>query len=599
MTSTARARVANVTAALAIAIVTASALWYASSLWNPGAYGDFGLTVGDFGLPAHDGSWIVTNIVPKSPAAIAGIEIGDRVAASLPVRDRLTLTGQIAPSPGERVRLRLHHAHGDQLLTIEARRLELLPPIEKIFRALQVVVSIVFAMVGFVLVLIRPNRMTWGFYLIALPIATTILPHSSLYGVSYLPTTWLVALGVAEDVLMAAGAVGFLVFCLRFPHNAPMAWRKVIDNCAPYLLVVLAALSTAIDLGRWFSVVPAGLTRFLWNAWLASCVLILAGGAAVLVAGYFDASRVDRVRIKWVMLGLVCTAAAMIGIFFSWGGPLAGLPVVFVWILCLFVAALPLTVAYAVMRYRVIDVRFVTSRSMAVGAVAAFVGLIVIGIDWLFATKSPASRFETATYFGVAFFIGLTINALRRQIGRTIDFFFFREQLVVCESVDVVAVKIRRASVKEDLYEPLSAGVARAFGLASVALFERADDGGFGRVAADGWPARTLWNILLDDPFVLRADVRPCVTNIDSLQWHDRRLPSGIARPVMMVPIIVGRRVGALLLCGAHLNGAGLNPEESRWIRRLATDASLVYGASTTPNWDDGEFNRQFKPVLT
>lgn len=132
-----------------------------------------------------------------------------------------------------------------------------------------------------------------------------------------------------------------------------------------------------------------------------------------------------------------------------------------------------------------------------------------------------------------------------------------------------------------------------------MALFERATDGGFGRVAADGWPARALWNILLDDPFVSRADARPSVTNIDSLQWRERRLPSGIARPVIMVPIIVGRRIGALLFCGAHVNGTGLNPEETRWIRGLAADAALVYGASTTPNWDDGEFSRQFQRVLT
>ncbi|MGA8473527.1 MAG: hypothetical protein WB681_00535 [Candidatus Cybelea sp.] len=595
---TKRARLANITAALAIAIVTASALWYATIIWNPGSYGDFGLTVGDFGLPADDGSWIVTSIVPTSPAERAGIKLGDRVAAALPVHDRLTLTGQIAPRPGERVRLRLFHGHEARILTIEARRLKPLRPIERVFRALQIAVSMIFALVGLVLVLLRPNKMTWGFYLLALPIAATILPHSTLYPVSYLPTTWLIALGIAEDVLTAAGAAGFFVFCLRFPSNAPMTWRKGIDDCVPLLVVALAALFLSIDLGRWFSIVPPGPTRFLWNAWLAGCVLILTGGATLLLTAYFDARGAERIRIKWVMLGLVCTATALAGIFLSWGGPLSGMPVVFVWVLCLFVAAFPLTVAYAVIRYRVIDVRFVISRSMAVGAVAAFVGLIVIAIDWLFTTKIPASRFETATYFGVAFLIGLTISALRRRIGRTIDFLFFREQLVVRERVEIVAAEIRRASVKEDLHEPLSTGVARAFGLASVALFERAIDGGFGRVAADGWPARTLWHMLLDDPSVSRAEARPSVTNIDSLQWHERRLPPGIARPVIMVPIIVGRRIAALLLCGAHVSGACLNPEEIRWIRALAADAALVYGASTTPSWDGGEFRRQFKRVL-
>ena len=148
------------------------------------------------------------------------------------MHDRLTLTGQIAPRPGDRASVRLSHGHEERILTMEARRLAPLPPIERVFRALQVVVSLIFATVGFSLVLLRPNRMTWGFYLMAFPIAAAILPHSPLYPVSYLPTTWLVALGVFEDALVASGAVGFLVFCLRFPDNAPLKTRKGIDDCA-------------------------------------------------------------------------------------------------------------------------------------------------------------------------------------------------------------------------------------------------------------------------------------------------------------------------------------------------------------------------------
>jgi hypothetical protein len=41
-----------------------------------------------------------------------------------------------------------------------------------------------------------------------------------------------------------------------------------------------------------------------------------------------------------------------------------------------------------------------------------------------------------------------------------------------------------------------------------------------------------------------------------------------------------------VLLCGAHTDGASLDPDETRAIRVLAADAALVYGASATPNWE-------------
>ena len=81
-------------------------LWYASALWNPSAYGDYGVTAGDFALPGRRPILIVTAIVPGSSAQKSGIKVGDRIGSALPVHDRLTLTSQIAPRPGEQVTAR-------------------------------------------------------------------------------------------------------------------------------------------------------------------------------------------------------------------------------------------------------------------------------------------------------------------------------------------------------------------------------------------------------------------------------------------------------------------------------------------------------------
>ena len=278
--------------------------------------------------------------------------------------------------------------------------------------------------------------------------------------------------------------------------------------------------------------------------------------------------------------GLACTATALLGILLSWAGPLAQLPSAAYWSLCLLVAAFPITVTYAVLRYRVIDIRFVVSRSLTLGTLAGLVGLVVIGSDWVVSSKIPTSRFQTAAYLAIAFLMGLILSAVRRRTARMIALLFFRQRLTLQEKADIIASRIRRASFKEELYEPLTMGIADAFALASAALFERESDGGFGRIAAYGWPAGSLWNILLDDPLVARTQARPRSVELGASEWRERRLPLGVARPATMVPIIVGKRVPAILLCGLHTNGSSMDPDDLRSLRRLAVEAAVVYGAS-------------------
>lgn len=574
--------IANVAAAFAVATLTLWMLWYASVIWNPGQYGDFGLSVGGQALEADNGSWVVSSLVPGYPAEKAGIKLGDRVDAALPVRDRLALTGQLASRPGESVTLRIQHGGERRTLTLMARPLAPLSTTGSVVLALQVIASIVFVVVGLVLVLLCPSRMTWGFYLFAFPLASGILPISSLYPISFLPTSWLLVVDIVEDVLTAAGLVGFLVFCLRFPANAPTGWRRSIDNLTPFLGVAFAVIFLSWDLGVWLFLWPAAVTRGLWNAWLGSIGALLISGSAVLLTTYFTTSGPVRYKIKWVILGLICTCTALLAILLSWGGPLTGLPRLCVGALGGLVVTFPLTVAYAVIRHRVIDVRFVVSRSMTLGAVAAIVGLIVIGIDWLFSTKLPTSRFQTATYFGAALLIGLSLNAMRHRIGKLVDFLFFRQWHRSQQQADSVADALRGATSKTDLYGPLTSGIGRALSLASAALFERIEGGGFVRVAAHGWPAGTLWNLFFDDPLVARADMRPGAADIDASQWQERGIPPGVARPAVMLPIVAGKHVAAILLFGAHCDGSSLDPDELRIIRGLAADVGLVYANSAT-----------------
>lgn len=620
--------------ALAILLALFALSFFASldALWNSSRYGEFGLTVDPTHLPN------VIAVVPGSPADNAGIRVGDTVIKPRALHDRLVLTGT-TPHPGERMTLTIRRGGQSRTFALAARPRPTLPVAQRILWIVKTAWLLVFLSAALILVLLSPSKMTWGFYLFALNLVVIFGPPTDW--LSYLPSGWFIAMELAAHVIGPAGVAGFLVFCVRFPDNAPTEWRRRIDSLAPYVFVAIAAaliyqdsadalfipsvlppeiadaalfaifiLGSAVLLSAYLPTrgldsqrtrrivvaVICGLTvaasiYLILEGQLGFTFLVFAGFSVIaifvlavlaLLTTYSGAREVERSRIKWVFLGLVCAAAAHATDIFA-GSQLpptgAGFWAEPIWVAVpeLLYVVLPLTVAYAVIHHRVIDVRFVASRSLTFGVIAVAIGIAVAGVDWLFSTKLPNSRLEMAAYAGLALLVGFSLNAARERIGRTIDFILFRYWYQAQERMRGLDDDIRGARSSVDLFEPLTAGVVEAFSVASAALFERVEDAGFVRVAACGWPDGTIWHILSDDPLALSAGERRPVVDIDSLQWQERDIPAGVARPTIMLPIFSGKHVPALLLYGAHENGTGLAPDEIRSIRRLCVDAGPLY----------------------
>jgi hypothetical protein len=217
---------------------------------------------------------------------------------------------------------------------------------------------------------------------------------------------------------------------------------------------------------------------------------------------------------------------------------------------------------------------------------AALVGAIILVLDWLFSTKFTNSRWQTAAYAAVTLLIGLSLNTARRSITRLIDSLFFRQRYWTKEQANALGDMIIRARSTAELYVPLTAGIAKAFSLASAALFERMNDGGFVRVAAFGWPTGTFWHILGDDALAQSVEENKQVGNVDLLPRHEPDAPVGVARPAAMIKVSIGKTVPAVLLLGTHDNGTALDPDEIRTIRKLAEDAAFIYSTGPTFEMD-------------
>jgi uncharacterized small protein (DUF1192 family) len=119
-------------------------------------------------------------------------------------------------------------------------------------------------------------------------------------------------------------------------------------------------------------------------------------------------------------------------------------------------------------------------------------------------------------------------------------------------------------------------GVRNALGLASASVF-REHDRTFRRTAADeGWDDATTQTLDPGDAMLEPAhNNRPF--NVNAQAAARNRLPGGLMRPILAVPIGDRLRCLALALYGPHATGNDLNQDERTMLTELADKAANAF----------------------
>ena len=193
--------------------------------------------IGDFGY-ANNGSDVVTYVAEGSPAANAGIEIGDTIKLqSTPARFRWYAAQAGTLAAGQTISFGLLHRGVLRIVTLTAT--PQVTEAKRYYTAYRIAVlgvAILYIVLGAALVLFRPSLMTWGFFLYCLANApftfyaiTLVFPFPWPY-VSY-SVNWL---------LSAAGTVGLLVFALCFLNEPLRSWRFLALRTMPWLFARLS-----------------------------------------------------------------------------------------------------------------------------------------------------------------------------------------------------------------------------------------------------------------------------------------------------------------------------------------------------------------------
>lgn len=212
------------------------------------------------------------------------------------------------------------------------------------------------------------------------------------------------------------------LFAVNFPSGLSRPWRKYV-SVAIYVVMAAVLISDAILIPRAFQLNTQNLS-------LAEIWLMAIGVFAIATASYVQASPAERPRIALVLAGLTISIGATT-IFDSYLIVQAIAPdPILVDVLRIISLALPLSVAYAVLRYRVIDIGFALNRTAAYGITSVVLIAMFAALEW------AAERFITTTShvesalidLGIVLIVVFSFRFVHLRVDRAVDNLLFRKR---------------------------------------------------------------------------------------------------------------------------------------------------------------------------
>jgi hypothetical protein len=518
-------------------------------------------THGSFGMRILRAEGLVRNVDPSSPAAAAGIVPGDRVdIAALGPGGHFDL---MYPVVGERLTARILHGNTSRDVTLVAVASQD-PPLLRWLIFGEFMTTAAFIIVGAALVFLRPAPMTWWLWLFCVGIVPV---NELLEFYSILPDAgFTVAWMLGRTFFGGFSVFPLLPFVLRFPHDRISGWRARYR--APLIALVLCIFIYYIAIA-WIGL-QSGLDDYSdLNG--APALLMYTIAAGLLIATYLRSHGADQQRLKWAVTGMVIAFAAQV--FEYVPGPLLLAPAA-----QLISVIMPITVAYAALRHRLIDIEFVVNRAIVYTMLTALLLSFVSMIDWL--TSRFISEYHLALYLEAAATIGMgfALDRLHGVLESITDRFFFRARHIAEQQLERVARSLAFANRLASIEEALVDEPTRWLQLASAAIFcYSAEKESFIRGRSIGWASDDLTTFPDDAPIVryMHADRKELTAQ--SAAWNPGGLPGGAAAPAVYVPIFCRHTLYAVAVYGAHTNSTLPDPGEIAMITHLAPEAGLAF----------------------
>ncbi|HEV8021491.1 MAG TPA: hypothetical protein VGP41_09535 [Candidatus Lustribacter sp.] len=383
-----------------------------------------------------------------------------------------------------------------------------------------------------------------------------------------------VVAGVVVTVFSELPLFALLLFITRFPTLPSTPRARLRMRIGDALFVAAAVAFTLLTIFE-----PVAFSSWAW----AHDALDAAGASAIVVLGllaYRDTPGEARHRIGWVLVGFIISAVCYVGSNFEQQatGQEFGLVIG--------QCALPVALAYAVLRHRVIDLGFALNRTVIFGAISIVVLVFVSLIDWLSSKILGEWQLATAAEAVVAVVFGFLLNSFHETIEDWVERTVFRERHRVELRLEerTEALSLADSEVEVDL--TLALEVKELLKLVSAAVFRREiGSTTFKRVAAGGWSDTDLAEFEADSPLALRMRTAKRPVYLADLAIDLRMLPGGHTAPVLAVPIAAQRELLGIAFYGSGHDGSAPDPKEIALLVQLAKAAGMAYTIVDAQRW--------------
>ncbi len=518
---------------------------------------------GTFGMTIPPESRIVVAVVRGSPADRAGLRPGDVLVdgGDYEVSSRLR-----APYAGERETPTFARAGVSRTVRLTAVAEADFGTWQRVGGVLAYLPPTVFLVVAFLLVFLRPSVMSWSLYVFAIGYFGTgpVFAYWShvLSRGPYMALTFLLS-----TVFGAWSVLPLLPFVLRFPAGDVRGWQRRIDP----LIWILLALTYALYVVEW-RIYATTESLPAWDV-VTSAVIPLGGfllAGLILAKKQATASPSVRQRSGFLAIGTLASFLAY-AVYFVPGIPFAvGQVVGFA------VVLMPICIAYAVFRLRVLDVNFVLNRALVYGVLSLSVIAFVSILDWFFSRVVAFGRLAIGLELLATIAIGVLLDRINHAVEAFVEAVFFRHRRLAEQMLRRAASALPYATDESAIVDGLVQVPVDALELTAAALYRRDAQGerfeGVAtarqtHIAPAGFDANDLLvrMLLADETNVWLNDVR---SHLD---------PESARIYTLAVPVTVRHELVSFTLYGAHANGAELDPEEVGLLEELAREAARAY----------------------
>ena len=353
------------------------------------------------------------------------------------------------------------------------------------------VTAITFAPVGALIAARRPaNPVGWLMCLFGL--AVSIDHFSAQYAIYALlaqPNSLPAGQALAWIVFLDTGyIVGLLLFSLLlFPAGRlpSRRWRSLAWLTVAFVIVnvIVSAFSIGVDAGLGPIRNPHGIEGFSngYNVVLSIAPVLYVAVASSLFVRLRRAIGVERQQIKWfvyaaaitlivIVLGYIIPSAIDTPLWFERVGIALNIAVT---------PAIPVSIAIAILRYRLYEIDTLINRTLVYGTLTATLAAVYLGgvaiIQNIFRALTSQQEQPQLAIVVSTLVIAALFMPLRRRIQGFIDRRFYRSKYDARKTLEAFSAKLREETDLEALGDDLTGVVRETMQPAHVSLWLRPD----------------------------------------------------------------------------------------------------------------------------